>query len=70
MGDYRSLPTVAVYHLMGGMGLEIKRIDNVEDEVCLVDSLGKSHRAKLYMSGRAYFKYRGMRVYLDDCIRV
>lgn len=70
MADYRSLSTVAVYHLMGGMGLEIKRIDNVEDRIYFVDSLGKSHRAKLYMGDRAYFIYKGTRVYLDNCIKV
>ena len=67
---------IAVYNF-GLCGLAITGIEyGIEDAVRyyfddLTDSPKRLHRAKVhYETERPYFKYRGKRIHLDDCMRV
>ena len=65
-----------VAYYSGFFGLEIKEIqDGIETYIVFVAGAWCSkksvHRSKVYytQAGRAYFKFNGCRVPLDECIR-
>ena len=65
---------VAYYSGFGG--IEIKSINyDIDDYVIYIAGAWCSeksvHKSKIYytMSGSPYFKYKGTRVHLDECIR-
>ena len=69
--DIINMETVGYYSGFGG--IEIKFVEYgyiiyVAGAWCSARSV---HRCKVYftMSGSPYFKYKGVRVHLDDCIR-
>lgn len=61
-------------YFSGFGGLEIKSIEyGIEDYVLYVtgawNGQGKAHKSKIYYEERPYFKYKGVRIHLDECIR-
>lgn len=66
---YKDLETIAVY-ANGLEGLEIKAVN--EDMIYFMDSIDeKVHKAIIKWTDKrgAYFRYRGRRIHLDECIR-
>ena len=64
---------IATYTFSNNSCLRITEIENgSNDRVCYLDMQNKTHKAKVYYTttGRAYFMYGTMRIYLDECIRV
>lgn len=68
---------IAYKNLAGDFGMEIVRIEyGIDDHVIWKFSNEKKHhRSVLYYTsrignGRAYFKWRGVRYYTDEFIRV
>ena len=72
--QYENSPSVAYNYGFGG--IEIKDIlYDIDDYVVFVagtlTSNPKIHKSKIYNNGdRAFFKYNGQRIYLDECMRV
>jgi len=71
--EYKDNKSVAYYS--GFAGIEIKGIEyGIEDYVIFVAGAwnGNSsvHRSKIYYGNRDYFKYRGVRIHFDECIRM
>ena len=72
--QYENSPSVAYYYGYGG--IEIKDVLNDIDDYIIyaagtLSSNPTIHKSKIYNSGdRAYFRYNGSRIYLDECMRV
>lgn len=65
---------VAYYSGFGG--IEIKSVEyGIDDYIIYVAgawcSARSAHKSKIYytMSGSPYFKYKGVRIHLEDCVR-
>lgn len=69
-----AIKPIAYKNLAGGLGIEIIRIEyGINDHVVWKFSDEKKyHNSVIYNtnSGRAYFKYRGSRYYIDDFMRM
>lgn len=68
-----AMPTIGVNDNFNGV--EIKQIEyGIEDYIiCVSNSMctrPRTHRVKLYYGDRPYFNLRGVRIYLDECVRV
>ena len=64
-------PTIGFYY-DGLSGLEIKYIEyGIEDYVYYIARYGKEsyHRSKIHDGDRAYFKFYGRNIYLDEILR-
>ena len=72
--EYMNKPSVAYYS--GFAGIEIKAVEyGIDDYIVFTAGAwtGKPsiHKSKIYYNSRqVYFKYRGIRIKLDDCIRM
>lgn len=71
--EYIDKPSIAYYS--GFAGIEIKGIEyGINDYIIFTAGAwtGKPsmHKSKIYSAKRDYFKYRGVRIHLDDCIRM
>lgn len=76
MKKFEIMAARPVAYYSGFGGIEIKSIDHgIDDRVVYVAgawcSAKSVHKSKIYytMSGSPYFKYKGVRVHLDDCIK-
>lgn len=69
-----AIKPIAYKNLAGGLGIEIIRFEyGINDHVVWKFSDEKKyHNSVIYNtnSGRAYFKYRGSRYYIDDFMRM
>lgn len=71
--EYTNNNTIAYYSGFGG--IEIKAIEyGIDDYVVFMASAWRSkhsmHKGKIYYnSSRPYFKYKDIRIHLDDCIK-
>ena len=65
---------IAYKNMAGGLGMEIIRIEyGINDHVVWKFSDEKKYHSSIIYytnSGRAYFKYRGSRHYIDDFMRM